>query len=191
MPSASAPQKTPREKAIDSYNQGIRYRDKAWSIAEDLNGATDKARTRLERKIAKQHKTSAARFQRAISEVPEFPEAHAGLGYALRQAGDLNGSLAAYDEAIRLKPNYPEAIEYRAETYLAMGRIDDMRDAYSRLLTLDKATADKLLDAIKSFIENPPENYSPATLKTLATWAEERATLAQVVNPNRDQGNRW
>ena len=86
MPWASAPQETPREKAVDSYNQGIRYRDKAWSLAEDLGSASsDKARSRLEREIAKQHKTSAIHFQRANSEVSEFPEAHVGLGYAMRQ----------------------------------------------------------------------------------------------------------
>lgn len=190
MPSASAPQKSPREKAVESYNQGIRYRDKAWSLAEDLSTAsTDKVRSRLEKKIAKQHKTSAIRFRRAIAEVAAFPEAHAGLGYALRQTGDLAGSLNAYNEAIRLKPNYPEAIEYRAETYLALGRIDDMRDAYKRLLSLDKATAAKLLEAIRTFIANPPGNYPETTLSTLNTWVEERSTLAKVTGSEGDHNN--
>ena len=191
MPSASAPQKTPREKAIESYHQGIRLRDRAWSMVEDLRSASsDKARSRLERKITKQHKTSAIRFQRAISVVPNFPEAHAALGYAMRQMGNLEGSLAAYDEAIRLKPDYPEAIEYRAETYLAMGRVADMRFAYKRLLSLDKTIAAKLMEAIQAFIDNPPPDYSSDTLRILATWVEERSTLARVTGAE-STGNSW
>ncbi len=75
MPWASAPQETPREKAVDSYNQGIRYRDKAWSLAEDLGSASsDKARSRLEREIAKQHKTSAIISSAPSLKYPSSPK---------------------------------------------------------------------------------------------------------------------
>ena len=88
-----------------------------------------------------------------------------------------------------MKPRYPEAIEYRAETYLAMGRIDDMRSAYKRLLSLDEATAAKMVEAIRTFIANPPENYPETTLSTLAAWVEERSTLARVTGSEGSRDN--
>ncbi len=36
------------------------------------------------------------------------------LGYTSRRLGDYEESLSAYDAALKLQPDYPEAIEYRA-----------------------------------------------------------------------------
>ena len=40
---------------------------------------------------------------------PDYPEAHFGLGNALRDQGKLDEAIAEYHEAIRLKPDYAEA----------------------------------------------------------------------------------
>ncbi len=65
-----------------------------------------------------------------------------------------------------------------------------MREAYKRLLTLDKATAAKLIDAVRTFIDNPPEDYPSKTLKRPANSAEERSTLAKVTGAEGTD-NRW
>ena len=49
------------------------------------------------------------------------------IGYCRRQTGDYGGALGAYDEALRLKPGFPEAIEYRGHAYLGLGRVDDSK----------------------------------------------------------------
>jgi cytochrome c-type biogenesis protein CcmH/NrfG len=57
-------------------------------------------------------------------------------------------ALAAYAEALRLRPQYPQALEYLGETYVAMGKLDDARGTLAKLKPLDAALADKLAHAI-------------------------------------------
>ena len=54
-----------------------------------------------------------------------FHEAFSSLGYARRKLGMYEGALSAYDTALSLVPNYAEAVEYRAEAYLALNRIPE------------------------------------------------------------------
>src|SRR5262249_43826603 len=52
--------------------------------------------------------TSAVAAQRsALALRPAFPEAWNELGFALRNQGRYPESLQAYDEALRLRPNFP------------------------------------------------------------------------------------
>jgi len=49
-----------------------------------------------------------AEYRTAISQQPNFPEAHANLGVALKAKGDMDGAIAEWGTAIRQRPNYPE-----------------------------------------------------------------------------------
>ena len=85
------------------YNQGIRARiSKDWKAAEDA-------------------------FRAVISRRPDFSDAWNELGYALRNQARYGESLAAYEETLRLRPAFPEALEYLGEAYVQMGRRDDAR----------------------------------------------------------------
>src|SRR5215468_8527317 len=59
---------------------------------------------------AKDWQTAVLAFRKALDIRPAYPEAWNELGYALRNQGRYAESLAAYDEALRLKPNFPEAL---------------------------------------------------------------------------------
>ncbi len=54
---------------------------------------------------------------------PKLKEGWNMLGYTSRKLGDYEESLQAYDKALALAPDYPEAIEYRAELFLLTGRL--------------------------------------------------------------------
>ena len=54
------------------------------------------------------------------------------------------------DRALELAPDYGEAIEYRAEAYLGLDRIDDAKKAYMQLFNLDRALADELMEAMRA-----------------------------------------
>ena len=56
--------------------------------------------------------------------------------------------MKAYLEALRLRPNYPQALEYLGHAYVEMGRLDDARAVHARLLPLDPREAHELAQAI-------------------------------------------
>ncbi len=69
-------------------------------------------------------------------------------GIRARVAKDWK-ALRAYDEALRLKPNFPEALEYLGEAYVKMGRLEDARRVLERLRPLDSARAQELAEVIQ------------------------------------------
>jgi predicted O-linked N-acetylglucosamine transferase (SPINDLY family) len=50
-----------------------------------------------------------AAFEQALIHKPDFPEACYNLGNAARELGDLTGAIAAYRNALRLRPDYADA----------------------------------------------------------------------------------
>jgi len=60
---------------------------------------------------AKKFAEAQVKFQQALSENPDFAEAHNNLAYSLRKQGPQNyaKALEHYDKAIQLRPNLAEA----------------------------------------------------------------------------------
>ena len=56
--------------------------------------------------------------------------------------------MQAYAEALRLRHDFPEALEYLGEAYVKMGRLDDARRILDRLKPLDAARAKELAEVI-------------------------------------------
>ena len=89
------------------------------------------------------------RSSRAIGLRSAFPDAWNELGYALRHQGRYGESLDAYYEALRLRPNFPEALEYLGEAYVKMGRLEDAHRVLDRLRALDPDRAQELAQVIE------------------------------------------
>ena len=87
-------------------------------------------------------------FRDAIVLEPAHAEAWNELGYALRNQGRYGESLDAYHEALRLRPDFPEALEYLGEAYVKMGRVEDARRVLARLRDLDVERARELAEVI-------------------------------------------
>jgi cytochrome c-type biogenesis protein CcmH/NrfG len=67
------------------------------------------------------------------------------LGYTYRITGDFHNAIAAYQEALRLRPNFAEAHEYLGKAYLAKGMRQETEEQYRILLqTLNPAMAAEL-----------------------------------------------
>src|SRR5215510_5639467 len=54
---------------------------------------------------------AAHAYQEAINQREAFPEAWSGLGYSLRPQGKYADAIRAYDRALKLRPDYAEALE--------------------------------------------------------------------------------
>jgi Flp pilus assembly protein TadD len=104
---------------------------------------------------AKKFAEAQVKFEQALTENPNFAEAHNNLGYSLRKQGPQNYSSALehYNKAIQLKSTLAEAYEYRGVLFLKMGR---KADAEKDLATL-KALKPKLATELEQVIQTGNE----------------------------------
>ena len=178
----STQQISPEEEARQAYNIGIASRDKAWKIEKELAAATEaKSQEKLSRKLEKSFRSAATSFERAVGKNPMMFEAHSDLGYCLRKLGDYQGSLTAYNRALEIEPRYAEAIEYRAEAYLGLDRIDEAKQAYMDLFKGQNAHASALLEAMQNWVaerSDDPGSADPADVQSFSSWVAERAEIA-------------
>jgi cytochrome c-type biogenesis protein CcmH/NrfG len=99
-------------------------------------------------RVMKDWAAAEAAFRQAIVQQPTFADAWNELGYALRNQRRHGESVDAYHEALRLRPEFPEALEYLGEAYVDMGKLDDARAVLARLRPLDAGRAQELAEAI-------------------------------------------
>jgi len=174
---------SPQEIARNAYNDGVRAVKQAKKYEEDASEATrDDKKAKATEKARKQYEKARGYFAAAATKQPTMHEAWNYVGFASRKLGDTATALAAYNEALRLKPGYNEAIEYRGVAYLAMNRIDDAKAAYMTLFRDDRKLADQLMQEMQQWLNarrTDPSGVSTAQLDFFAEWVGERATIAQ------------
>ncbi len=190
------PTKTPAQEAAELYDRGLSHRDKAWSFENKAAEATDDAqRAKLEKKSQKQFQKAVFAFRESLRFEPRNHQAFSGLGYALRRTGAYDDALSAYDQALALAPDYPEAIEYRAEAYLGLNRLDDAKRAYMQLFGGAREKADELLEAMKKWVDGHNENpdgIDATALSDFASWVDERGAIAgQTATVSEMKNGKW
>jgi tetratricopeptide (TPR) repeat protein len=189
MPSSSSssfdtPQRaaSPEEIAKQSYNSGIKYLKDAKEYDEDAQKAKDpKKLAKATEKGQKAYQKALKEFQTATGKMPSMYEAWNYVGYTQRHLGDYRASLDAYAKALELKPNYPEAIEYRGEAFLGLNALDDAKQAYMSLYRMSRPLSQQLLDAMKGWVEKRKQDaqgVDGATIDSFANWVNERAAMA-------------
>jgi tetratricopeptide (TPR) repeat protein len=108
-------------------------------------------------------------------------EAFNYIGYTNRKLGNYDIALSAYERALALHPGYPEALEYRGEAFLGLNRIADAQQTYLDLFAANRGLADRLLAAMKSWIDTQRTAASgsdPTAVDALDKWVQERAQIA-------------
>ena len=184
-------QQTPEQEAVELYNDGVSYRDKAAKLEKEAEAELDaKKREKLEAKAKDKHQDSIKKFDKATQKNPNMFQAWGSLGYAYRKTGDFAASLKAYARALEIQPGYTPAIEYRAEAYLGLNQLDDVQVAYIALFNRDRPRADELAAAIDKWLAKKkadPSGVDPGKLEEFTKWAEQRKQLSSqtssVVNP--------
>jgi tetratricopeptide (TPR) repeat protein len=117
-----APKGTPRERAIKTYNEGVKLmRDKHYAAAQE-------------------------KFEQALRLDEALAEAHNNLAFSLRMQGNYNfeRALTHYDRALELKPDLARAYMYRGVLFTQMGDLSRARADHAKLLGLDPGLAAKL-----------------------------------------------
>jgi tetratricopeptide (TPR) repeat protein len=181
--SSSMPLMTPEDRAIEAYKSADSHRVKGKKLEEEATtkkgGDADKALAKARSEFEKSLKD----FKDAAKLNPKLFQAYNGMGYAYRKTGDYTKALEMYDQAITMAPGFfPEAVEYRAEAYLALNRLDDARQAYLDLFAADRKQADVLMAAMKKWVaarQADPAGVAPEAVTGFEKWIGERDGLAK------------
>jgi tetratricopeptide (TPR) repeat protein len=171
----SAPKKSADARAADVMNSGLKRLAKADGI-EVKNPA----------QARKEYEAALKDFQTASKLAPDNYRAHNNTGYAYRKLGNYERALESYDRALKLAPSFSEAIEYRAEAYLGLNRLEDVKQAYMHLFVSDRTASHVLMKAMKAWVAKhraQAGGIDPDTLSAFGAWVSERDALAvSVVN---------
>jgi tetratricopeptide (TPR) repeat protein len=179
---------TLQRKAIDAYNRGLEYRDKAWKLEEQAATAEGEKAAKKAAKARQYYEKAIRQFRVAVEQVPDFHQALGSLGYALLKTGQFEEALEAYDRALTIGPRYPEAIEERGEVYLGLGLIEEAKSTYMQLFRVDREGAGELMAAMKRWLDersSDADELSAETIEGFKTWIEERSKLGR---PGGDPG---
>jgi tetratricopeptide (TPR) repeat protein len=177
--SAPPPPAISEQSAIDAYNVGyaaIQRADHAQALAEASSKASEKSEA--ERAARDAYAGSLPHFAEAVRLDAYMHEAYTYLGYANRKLGNHAKALEAYEQALRIFPDYPHAIEYQAQAFLGLNRVDQARFNYLRLYALNKGQAAKLLQAMRAWVaahqNDPPKDIDMAAF---SEWVAQRTEL--------------
>ena len=166
-------------KARLNYNLGYELFEKSQKqeiAAAGLGGA--KARE-AQQAAMQGYAEARENFRTAAAADPNMKEAWNLVGYTSRRLGDYEESLSAYDAALKLAPDYPEAIEYRAELFLLTGRLQEAKAAYAVLQKSSPSYAGVLLQSMQGWAKAPPASaqVSGAERDAFVAWVATQKAL--------------
>lgn len=133
------------------YNVGFERFEQVRRL--EMEGASLKgaAAKQNETEVLQGLREAREKFRAATAANAAMKEAWNMVGYTSRRLGDYQDSLAAYDKALALAPDYPEAIEYRAELFVLTGKFEEARAAYAQLQTSSPSYAGVLKQSMKDW----------------------------------------
>jgi tetratricopeptide (TPR) repeat protein len=182
-PMPSMQQKSPHDQAVDYYNNAERRIDGLTRTHDEMKAAaaTDPQKAaKLQARLAKGLENAAADLERAVKNDPGLFQAWSELGFTYRKMGRYKESLEAYDKALQISPDYTPALEYRAEAYLGLNRLDEAKKTYTDLFSGDRPKADALLLSMKSYVaarRADPAGLDAAQLDTFGKWVDQREII--------------
>ncbi|MDQ2640545.1 MAG: tetratricopeptide repeat protein [Pseudomonadota bacterium] len=174
MPSRNAPETSqdPKTIARNSYNAGheavqsvAKLEAEAASMPAMASQYRDSIRANLEK--------ARDSFRKAVAADAQMKEGWNMLGFTSRKLGQYEESLTAYEKALALAPDYPEAIEYRAELFLLTGRLAQTRESYARLQKLEPSYAGTLKTSMQDFLKANkafPASVTQKEREEFAAW---------------------
>jgi len=174
--------KTPEEQARDDYNAGVHSVEKADGLQADAARQADaNKKAKALSKAQQAYKVAMKKMGMVTDLQPSNYQAWNYLGYTNRKLGQYDAALAAYDRALKLKPDYAEAIEYRGHAYLGLNQLGEAKAAYLALFAGNRKLAATLLAAMQEWVgehRGDAEGIDGPTLESFASWVSERSTIA-------------
>jgi tetratricopeptide (TPR) repeat protein len=174
---------SPEERAVEAFKSGDAHRIKGRKIEQEAATKTGSDAEKTAAKARSEFEKSLKDFEKAAELNPQLFQAYNGMGYGYRKTGDHAKALEMYDKAISMAPGfYAEAVEYRAEAYLALNRVDEARKAYLDLFAAERWQADALMLVMKRWIAERranPAGVDAAVIDGFEKWVVERDAMAK------------
>lgn len=190
---------SPGQRAIAQYRMGQGRLESAQAVRLEIaeaRAAGDQARLlELEHQLGRRYDRAERAFRKALEHDDGLFQAWSSLGYTLRRVGRYDEALAAYDRAIALEPRYAEAVEYRAEAYLQLGRLEDAKAEYLRLVDWVRPMSVTLLLKMDDWYRvhsAEPGPLDPTVVAAFGRWLDERGNLdGAPPRPTAAERARW
>jgi len=181
---------SPEQQAEVDFQKGLQHKEKAWKYEEKAAAATsDRRRSKDEKRAAKEYAKAQEKFTQVLRAFPEHYKAANELGYVLRKQGAYESAIGSYTLALNIYPDFLQAIEYRAEAYVAIGLYDEAREAYMRLFREDAELADELMVSMQSWAAT---QESPGVkARNFIEWIESRQNVSAFGELTESKSSGW
>ncbi|HUE09727.1 MAG TPA: hypothetical protein VMQ54_02255 [Steroidobacteraceae bacterium] len=186
-PSGDQPSLAPTEKpdaaAKKAFNAGMKSLNKAKDLEAVAASApnADKKANALE-KVGDLYSRALDQFTEALSNKGDMVDAWDNVGYIHLRLGAYAEAVDDYNHVLVLQPELLEAIEHRAEAYLAVDRLDDAKIAYMDLYNHAPKLADQLMQDMQKWLSDhrvDAHGMRPAVVDAFGKWLEERDGIAK------------
>ena len=181
---------SPEKQAEVGYQKGLKHKAKAWKLEEKAASAKNERRRARELKRAgKEYNKAQEYFAEVLRAFPEHYKAANELGYVLRKQGAYEQAIGSYNYALQIFPEFLQAVEYRAEAFVAIGFYDEAREAYMRLFREDAKLAEELMVSMKAWAA---EQEAPgARARNFIEWIESRENVSAFGELTESSSSGW
>jgi hypothetical protein len=182
MPPSVSTEK-PDATAKKAYTAGVKSLKKAREFEEIAAKATnpDKKAAALD-KVSDAYGKALDQFTEALSNKGDMVDAWNGAGFVHLRLGAYSESIDDYNHALHLNSDLLEAVEHRAEAYMAVDRLDEAKAAYMDLFNHDRPLADQLMTAMQAWLDShrtAANGMRSADIDSFGKWLQERDGIAK------------
>ncbi len=168
------------KKALKAANKAL---DKAKALEADAAASKDPDKKAKDMdRLSDQYNTALDAFTEALSHKSDLVEAWDQVGYIHLRQGAFREAIDDYNHTLALKPELMEAIEHRAEAYLAVDHLDEVEIAYMDLYNHSPDLAAQLMAAMQKWVAaRQADSSTPhsADAEAFAKWVSERDGIAK------------
>jgi tetratricopeptide (TPR) repeat protein len=168
------------KKAMKAATKAL---DKAKALEADAAATTnpDKKAKDMDR-VSDQYNIALDAFTEALSNKSDIVVAWDQVGYIHLRLAAYREAIDDYNHTLTLKPELMEAIEHRAEAYLAVDHLEDVRIAYMDLYSHTPDLAAQLMAAMQKWLaEHQADSHGlrSSEIDSFAKWVSERDGIAK------------
>jgi tetratricopeptide (TPR) repeat protein len=173
----------PEKAAAKALNAATKSMAKARELEDELAKSTDPdKKARLREKLEDQYGRALEQYTEVLRNKNEMYEAWSQVGFIHLRFGAFRESIDDYNHALALKADLPEAIERRAEAFVAVDRLDEAKAAYMDLFFHARPLADRLMMDMQAWVQAhraAANGVRVADIDAFDKWLQEREGIAK------------
>jgi tetratricopeptide (TPR) repeat protein len=121
-------------------------------------------------------------FTEVLRNKGDFADAWSHVGYVHLQLGAYGESIDDYNHALALNAEQLDAVEYRAEGYMGVDRLDEAKAAYMSLFNHSPPLAEQLMAVMRKWLEShraAANGMRASAIDSFDKWIQERDGIAK------------